>query len=89
MEKGLSRETAYKLVQRNAMKAWRERVPFHELLIEDAEVTTHIPQEELTALFDYDYYLQHIDDSFQRIGLDTPSNGPPLTERIDASERPA
>ena len=73
VEKGLSREAAYKLVQRNAMKAWRERMSFYELLIEDAEVATHIPQEELAALFDYDYYLQHVDDSFQRIGLYTPS----------------
>ncbi len=69
IDKGLSRQKAYELVQRNAMKAWKERVDFLHLLRADAEVTARLPAAELEALFDYQYYLKHIDQVFQRLGL--------------------
>jgi adenylosuccinate lyase len=67
--KGLSRQDAYELVQRNAMKAWKKRVSFLELLEADDEVTSHLSKEELRKLFDYAYYLKHIDRTFERLGL--------------------
>jgi adenylosuccinate lyase len=73
IEAGLSREAAYGLVQRHAMRAWRERASFLELLAGDAEVTAALPRPELERLFDYSYYLQNIDAAFDRLGLGAPA----------------
>ncbi|MFC1955076.1 adenylosuccinate lyase [Chloroflexota bacterium] len=69
IEKGLSRQKAYELVQRNAMKAWRGNKDFRKLLKADSEVATTLSTEELESLFDYDYYLRYVDDIFGRLGL--------------------
>lgn len=69
IEKGLSRPKAYELVQRNAMKAWKGSRNFLTLLKADAEVTSVLPVAELEPIFDYKYYLVHIDEVFQRLGL--------------------
>ena len=69
IDKGLAREHAYKLCQRNAMTAWRERRPFLDLLAADPEVTAHLSRDELASLFDYSYYTRYVDESFRRIGL--------------------
>jgi len=69
IDKGLAREQAYKLAQRNALTAWRERRPFLELLAADPEVTAHLSRDELASLFDYSYYTRYVDESFRRIGL--------------------
>ena len=68
IDKGLGRQEAYKLVQDNAMRSWRERTPFLDLLGADEEVLRHISRDELASLFDYGFYLQRVDDSFRRIG---------------------
>jgi adenylosuccinate lyase len=69
INKGLSRQKAYELVQRNAMKAWEGNKSFLSLLKADAEVSAALPQSELEALFDEQYYLRYIDDIFKRLGL--------------------
>jgi adenylosuccinate lyase len=69
IEKGLSRERAYKLVQRNAMQSWKERVSFLNLLRDDPDVTGNLPESELESIFDYGYFLRHVDETFQRAGL--------------------
>jgi len=69
IDKGLSRQEAYELVQRNATKAWKGNRNFLSLLKADSEVTASLPPGELEPLFDYEYYLRHIDDVFQRLGL--------------------
>jgi adenylosuccinate lyase len=69
IDKGLSRQKAYELVQRNAMKAWKENKNFLTLLKADSEVTAVLPPAELEPLFDYNYYLRYIDDIFARLGL--------------------
>ena len=69
IDKGLSRQEAYKLVQENAMRAWKERTPFLDLLCEDEDVLRHLSRDELASLFDYEFYTQHVDDSFRRVGL--------------------
>jgi len=66
---GLSRQDAYKLVQRNAMKAWKGHRSFLKLLSADKEVIAALPAKELEALFDEKYYLRYVDDIFQRLGL--------------------
>jgi len=69
IDKGLSRQEAYELVQRNAMKAWQGNKNFLSLLQADPEVTATLPSEELEPLFDYQYYLRYIDEIFKRLGL--------------------
>jgi adenylosuccinate lyase len=69
IDKGLSREQAYKMVQGNAMKSWKERVSFLQLLQNDPEVARHLSNSELKDIFDYGYFLGHVDEIFERVGL--------------------
>jgi adenylosuccinate lyase len=69
IDKGLSRQQAYKLVQRNAMKSWKGNRDFLKLLNSDSEITTLLPPQELEAIFDYNFYLSYVDDIFKRLGL--------------------
>jgi len=69
IDKGLSRQKAYELVQRNAMKAWRGNKNFLSLLKADSEVTATLPQGELEPLFDEQYYLRYVNEIFERLGL--------------------
>jgi len=69
IDKGLVREEAYKLVQDNAMKAWEKRKSFLTLLEADRRITARLSRRELNSLFDYGYYLKHVDEVFKRLGL--------------------
>jgi adenylosuccinate lyase len=69
IDKGLSRQKAYELVQRNAMKAWKQKTSFLDLLMADTEVMAHLSEKELKSLFDYNYFTKHVDKVFQRLGL--------------------
>ena len=69
VEKGLAREAAYELVQRNAMKAWDENQDFRQLMRSDEDVVGCLPTAELDDLFDYNYYTRYVDDTFSRLGL--------------------
>jgi adenylosuccinate lyase len=51
------------------MKAWEERKSFLSLLEGDRQITRRLSKEELKSLFDYDYYLKHVDEVFNRLGL--------------------
>jgi adenylosuccinate lyase len=69
IDKGVSREKAYKIVQDNAMKAWQEKRSFLSLLEADTKITAYLSKFELESLFDYNYYLKHVDNIFERLGL--------------------
>ncbi|MCL0067993.1 adenylosuccinate lyase [Peptococcaceae bacterium] len=69
MDKGLTRERAYELVQRNAMECWQTGRDFKELLKSDKDVMDYLTTDELEELFDYSYYLRHIDEIYSRFGL--------------------
>ena len=69
IEKGLPREEAYKMVQDNAMKAWQEKRSFLDLLKADKRIATHLTEDELESIFDYNYYLKYVDSVFERLGL--------------------
>jgi adenylosuccinate lyase len=70
IDKGMSRQGAYKIVQRNAMATWKsDTKKFINLLKADKEVMAVLTVAELEALFDYNYYLRYVDDVFQRLGL--------------------
>src|SRR4051794_38381898 len=64
---GISREDAYGIVQRNAMRAWTEERPLLELLEADPEVTAVLPRDGLARLFDLDHHLRHVDVIFRRV----------------------
>ena len=69
VEKGLAREDAYAIVQRNAMTGWDEGRDFRELIKSDKEAATYLSESELNELFDYGYYTRYVDETFQRLGL--------------------
>ena len=66
-QKGVSREDAYRLVQRNAMPVWRGEGEFLALLEADPEVTAALSRQELEELFDLGYHLKHVDTIFGRV----------------------
>ncbi|MDQ8731785.1 adenylosuccinate lyase [Bradyrhizobium sp. LHD-71] len=66
-QKGVSREDAYRLVQRNAMPVWRGEGDFLALLKKDAEVKAKLSDAELEELFDLGYHLKHVDTIFRRV----------------------
>ncbi len=69
IDTGLSRQDAYAIVQRNSMRAWKERVPLRGLLEADPDATARLGSAKLDEIFDYSVYTRHVDDSFRRIGL--------------------
>jgi len=68
-ESGLARQVAYELVQRHAMRAWKERRPLLELLAADAAVTERLGPAELKACFDPAWFVRNVDAIFRRAGL--------------------
>jgi adenylosuccinate lyase len=67
VERGLTREEAYALVQRNAMRAWEEGRPLRELLAGDPEVAARLPEEEIDALLDPRWYTRHLGAVMERV----------------------
>ena len=66
---GASREAAYSMVQRNAMRAWETETSYLELLRADPEVRAVLSDEAIAACFDLGYHLRHVDAIFRRVGL--------------------
>ena len=66
---GLTREDAYMVVQRNAMRVWEERTDFKEILLSDSEVTQYLNSDDLDQLFDMEKIKINIHKIFKRIGL--------------------
>jgi adenylosuccinate lyase len=67
VQKGLSREHAYKLVQRNAARVWDERVPFLNALLNDPEVRQHLSEDELRACLSLEHHLRHLNTTAERV----------------------
>ncbi len=66
-QKGVAREDAYRLVQRNAMKVWEGGGDFLALLKADKDVRKHLSEKELAANFDLDFHFSHVDTIFRRV----------------------
>jgi len=64
---GMARDDAYRLVQRNAMRAWTGEGSFKDLLQHDVEVTAILPPETINDLFSLDHHLAHVDTIFARV----------------------
>lgn len=69
IEKGLLRETAYDLVQKYAMQAWEEELPFQELISKEKLITEKLTAEDLDDCFDIRHHLKYVDDIFAKLGL--------------------
>lgn len=67
VEKGLTREEAYKIVQSNAMQSWKEGKPFMELLLNDGGVRKYLTEDEIKSIFDLNYYTRNIEYIYQRV----------------------
>jgi adenylosuccinate lyase len=68
-ESGLARQVAYELVQKHAMRAWKERTPLLDLLAVDPAVTERLNPGELKACFDPTWYVRNVEAIFRRAGL--------------------
>jgi adenylosuccinate lyase len=66
-QSGVSREDAYRLVQKNAMKVWEEGKDFQEELLADPEVVGALGEEKIRESFDLNYHLKHVDTIFKRV----------------------
>jgi adenylosuccinate lyase len=69
VEKGLSRESAYEIVQENSMKTWDESGDFRSLISSDQRVVDLVTASELESLFDYEKYTEFVDDIYKKAGL--------------------
>ena len=69
IEKGMTREQAYDLVQPKTAQSWDNQVDFKPLLEADPEVTSRLTQEEIDEIFNPVYYTKRVDEIFERIGL--------------------
>jgi adenylosuccinate lyase len=72
-EAGLGRQQAYEIVQRHALRAWRERLPLLDLLRADRQVTAWLDDATLAGLFDLDYHTKHVDTIFARVFEELPA----------------
>ena len=71
VEKGMSREKAYDIVQSNSMIAWEKNKDFKNLILDEIESSQfNFSEDEISELFDYKFYLKHIDTIFDRSGLE-------------------
>jgi adenylosuccinate lyase len=66
-QKGVAREDAYRLVQRNAMRAWQGEGEFLALLKADSDLRAHLSEAELVDMFDMNHHFKHVDTIFQRV----------------------
>ena len=67
VEHGVSREDAYRMVQSHAMRAWKEGLNFHDLVISDKEITRRVPRKQLEHAFDLQRQLRNVDKIFARV----------------------
>ncbi|MFO7737510.1 MAG: adenylosuccinate lyase [Desulfatiglandaceae bacterium] len=66
-EKGLERQKAYGMVQKNALRVWETGQEFKTLILEDHEIGRYLNPTEIEALFDLDYHFKHVDHIFERV----------------------
>lgn len=69
INKGMARQKAYEVVQRQAMRVWQEKGQFKDYLLEDDELRQYLNHQEINACFDYNYHLKNIDRIFKRLKI--------------------
>lgn len=68
-EKGVTREVAYRLVQRNAMECWETKTALKELLLGDKEVMKHLKANDIEEVFDISTHFRDIERTFKAVGI--------------------
>jgi len=81
VENGVSREDAYRVVQRHAMHAWKTGENFHDLVMNDAGITGRVPRKQLETAFNLKRQLRNIDKIFARVFANEPSKTVRLKKR--------
>jgi adenylosuccinate lyase len=69
VDAGMSREAAYDTIQPLTARAWDEQLQFRDLVEDDETVTSRLSQADIADAFDYQWHLKHVDDIFDRLGL--------------------
>ena len=69
VKKGASREEAYQMVQRNAMRAWEGNRDFQELVRKDSEIAKYLNEEEIKSIFSLKHHLRWGDKILERLGI--------------------
>lgn len=69
MQKGLTREEAYEIIQRCAMQVWQEGTEFKDVLLRDRKVRRLLTSAEIESCFNAKYYLRYVEKIFKRLGL--------------------
>jgi len=67
IEKGITRENGYAIVQKNAMRAWQEGISFQQLLMQDDDVRKYLSEDELRDVFQIENFLKNVDVIFKRV----------------------
>ena len=80
VEHGVSREDAYRLVQGHAMRAWKEDLDFHDLVVHDKNITDQVPTKQIEQAFDLRRQLRNIDKIFARVFKEKKQAGPTLPQ---------
>ena len=70
VERGMTREEAYRLVQKNSMQAWNQGIALQELVAQDPEIAKYLDDKALQNIFDYTSYTRQVDYVFRRCGLE-------------------
>ena len=69
VEHGMSREKAYKLVQKLSDRTWHEGIDFKKVVLEDPTISEYLKTQEISELFNPSYYLRNVEKIYQRFGL--------------------
>jgi adenylosuccinate lyase len=85
VEHGVSREDAYRLVQRDAMNAWKEGLNFRNLVMNDAEITGRVPRKQIETAFNLKRQLRNIDKIFARVFRD--NGGKPARPKKSSAKK--
>jgi len=67
VEKGVSREDAYKMVQKPSMQAWNEKKSFMDIILNEKDILNHLNEDKIKEIFDVKYHLKHVDDIFEDV----------------------
>ncbi|MGB8830728.1 MAG: hypothetical protein WCC95_01160, partial [Candidatus Sulfotelmatobacter sp.] len=86
VEHGVSREDAYRLVQSHAMRAWKEGLDFHRLILGDKEIASKVPRKQIEYAFDLSRQLKNVDKIFARV-FDKEKSATPSVARKSSAKR--
>jgi adenylosuccinate lyase len=79
VEKGVSREDAYRIVQKHAMRAWKQGLNFRQLVLKDKQITKRVPRAQIERAFDLKRQLRNVDKIFGRV---FPNEGEPSRKKV-------